>query len=132
MDEKMYKKVSRIFVNTFFDSETEKLINEEEKDFLKVEFPKELGERAGLRVLDRIRRRFEARKDAIGVLGYNNKENIEFDIILASQIKAKERIMEYCNRKFIVQGNKGINIRDSKIDELLKMLEEKNLAEIEK
>ena len=132
MDEKMYKKVSRIFVNTFFDSETEKLINEEEKDFLKVEFPKELGGRAGLRVLDRIRRRFEARKDAIGVLGYNNKENIEFDIILASQIKAKERIMEYCNRKFIVQGNKGINIRDSKIDELLKMLEEKNLAELEK
>lgn len=132
MDEKMYKKVSRIFVNTFFDSETEKLINEEEKDFLKVEFPKELGERAGLRVLDRIRRRFDARKDAVGVLGYNNKENIEFDIILASQIKAKERIMEYCNRKFIVRENKGINVRVSKIDEVLKALEEKNLAEIEK
>ena len=97
-----------------------------------MEFPKELGERAGLRVLDRIRRRFDARKDAVGVLGYNNKENIEFDIILASQIKAKERIMEYCNRKFIVRENKGINVRVSKIDEVLKALEEKNLAEIEK
>ena len=65
-------------------------------------------------------------------MGYNNKENIEFDIILASQIKAKERIMEYCNRKFIVRENKGINVRVSKIDEVLKALEEKNLAEIEK
>ena len=40
--------------------------------------------------------------------------------------------MEYCNRKFIVRENKGINVRVSKIDEVLKALEEKNLAEIEK
>ena len=134
MDENLRKKVSKIFSSIFITDIGKKYIDDSEKDFLKIEFPEELGKPGEITNYRRTLKFIRKRKDALEVLGYQSKNKIDFDIILLSQARAKERITEYCNTKFIIEKGKGISIGVSKFDEMLealnnKILEKRNTLE---
>lgn len=134
MDENLRKKVSKIFSSIFITDIGKKYIDDSEKDFLKIEFPEELGKPGEITNYRRTLKFIRKRKDALEVLGYQSKNKIDFDIILLSQARAKERITEYCNTKFIIEKGKGISVGVSKFDEMLealnnKILEKRNTLE---
>lgn len=130
MDEENYKigkkELSKIINEKFIDE----YLDKDEKNFWSFKFPKDYGKGVTLRTYDLLRKGILRRKNEVEVLGFADGEK-GIDVILKSQVKAKDKISRFCKTKFYVKENYGVSFAPRDMDEVLQKFEER-LAEEER
>ena len=129
MDEENYKigkkELSKIINDKFLDE----YLDKDEKDFWSFKFPKDYGKGVTLRTYDLLRKGILRRKNEVEVLGFADGEK-GIDVILKSQVKAKDKISRFCKTKFYVKENYGISFAPRDMDEVLQKFEERLAEEV--
>jgi hypothetical protein len=123
MSPEIREKVEEIVKGEKFSTGLENYINETEKDYLRIDFPKKTKESDIFQTFKILNRTIKNRGDALTFSTFykgNGKKGI--DVILKSQAEIGERLYEYLSKKYFLEPRKGISFTADKIDEAMQKL----------